>query len=385
MRKTKIICTIGPASDTPEVMRSLIAAGMNVARLNFSHGNNEEKAACIERLCAVRAEMGVPLALLADTRGPEIRIGAIPGGPVRLQEGQTFTLQTEECEGDARRVSVSYAGLPEDVSVGGHILLDDGLIDLRVESKTDSQIVCAVLNGGPISSHKGVNVPGVKLRLPYIDSRDRADLRFIASQPFSYVAASFTRSADDIRALREEIRRHGASDIKIIAKIENAEGLQNIDAIMDAADGIMVARGDLGVETPLEELPVLQKMLIQNAYRRGMPVITATQMLESMIKNPRPTRAETSDVANAVYDGTSAVMLSGETAAGVYPAEACHVMAQIAQRTERAIDYKKRFLTREYTEENTITNAVARAAVTIAHGLNCQAILTLSETGRTAR
>jgi pyruvate kinase len=366
-------------------MRSLIEAGMNVARLNFSHGTYKEKAERIQNLCALREEMGVPLALLADTRGPEIRLGKFPDGPVRLREGQTFTLVAADIEGDERRAGVSYPGLPADVCVGGHLMLDDGLIDLRVEGKTDTEIACTVLNGGKISSYKGVNAPGVKLRLPFITSQDRADLRFIAQHPFSYVAASFTRTAEDIRSLRDEITRHGATDIKVIAKIENAEGLRNIDAIMDVADGIMVARGDLGVETPLEELPVLQKQLIQNAYRRGMPVITATQMLESMIKNPRPTRAETSDVANAVYDGTSAVMLSGETAAGAYPAEACACMARIAERTERDIDYKKRFITRGHTEENTITNAVARAAVTIAHELNCQAILTMSETGRTAR
>lgn len=385
MRKTKIICTIGPASRTPEMMRSLIMAGMNVARLNFSHGEYEDKVDIIEKLCSLREELRIPLALMADTRGPEIRLGLIPNGPVELQTGQMFTLTTVECEGNEKRVWINYAGLPDDVTAGGHILLDDGLIDLQIESKTNTDIVCTVLNGGTVSSRKSVNVPGMKLHLPYISSQDRADLRFIASKPFSYIAASFTRSADDIRALREELERHGSPNIKIIAKIENAEGLNNLESILELADGIMVARGDLGVETPQEELPILQKKLIQDAYRRGVPVITATQMLDSMIHNPRPTRAETSDVANAVYDGTSAVMLSGETAAGAYPVEACRCMALIAERTEKDIDYHKRFLTREYAEENTITNAVARAAVTIAHNLNCQAILTMSESGRTAR
>jgi pyruvate kinase len=366
-------------------MRNLITAGMNVARLNFSHGTQEDKAEIVQKLCTLREEMQAPLALMADTKGPEIRLGLIPDGPVDLVEGQTFTLTTVEGDGNDRRVSISYRGLPGDVAVGGHILLDDGLIDLQVESKTDTDIVCTVLNSGPVSSRKSVNVPGIKLHLPYISSQDRADLRFIAEQSFSYIAASFTRSADDIRALREELTRHGASDIRIIAKIENAEGLQNIESIMDVADGIMVARGDLGVEMPLEELPILQKQLIQNAFRRGMPVIIATQMLDSMIHSPRPTRAETSDVANAVYDGTSAIMLSGETAAGAYPVEACRCMAMIAERTEKDIDYHKRFLTRAYLEENTITNAVARAAVTIAYDLSCQAILTMSESGRTAR
>jgi pyruvate kinase len=358
---------------------------MSVARLNFSHGSHENKADMIEKLCALRDQLQVPLALLADTKGPEIRLGVIPDGPVELSEGQTFTLTTTECDGDRSRVYVNYAGLPADVSVGGHILIDDGLIELRVDAKTDTDVTCTVLNGGQVSSRKGVNVPGVKLCLPYISSQDRVDLRFIASHPFSYVAASFTRSADDIHDIREELRRHGSKNLKIIAKIENAEGLQNIDAIMEAADGIMVARGDLGVEVPLEELPVLQKQLIKNAFGRGKPVITATQMLESMVQKPRPTRAETSDVANAVYDGTSAIMLSGETAMGAYPIEACTHMASIAERTERDIDYQKRFLSREHSRESTITNAVARAAVTTAHDLNCQAILTMTTSGKTAR
>ena len=385
MRKTKIICTIGPASETAQVLRQLILAGMNVARLNFSHGSHEEKALLIEKLCAIRGELRIPLAILADTKGPEIRLGLIPGGPVELIEGQTFTLTTLECSGDAHRVHVNYPGLPGDIAAGGHILLDDGLIDLLVCSKTDTDIVCTVLNGGYISSRKGVNVPGTKLRLPYISSQDRDDLRFIASHPFSYVAASFVRSVDDICAIREELARHGRKDLKIIAKIENAEGLQNIDSIMDTADGIMVARGDLGVEVPLEELPVLQKKLIKDARHRGVPVITATQMLESMVSKPRPTRAEISDVANAVYDGSSAVMLSGETAVGAFPFEACHCMSRVAERTERDINYHERFKTVEYERKGTVTNAVARAAVTTAHELNCRAILTMTKSGNTAR
>jgi len=385
MRKTKIICTIGPASESEDTIRGLIAAGMSVARLNFSHGIHEEKSEVIRTLLRVREEMNVPLAILADTRGPEIRLGVFEGERVELSEGQTFTLTTIECPGNSERASVTYSGLPGDVAQGGRILLNDGLIALRVENKTDTEITTTVLNPGVVSSRGGVNVPGVKLQLPFISSADRADLRYIASQPFSYIAASFTRNAGDVRALREELSRHDSRDIKIIAKIENMEGLQNIEAIIDEADGIMIARGDLGVEIPLEELPILQKRLIADSYRIGIPVITATQMLESMITNPRPTRAEVSDVANAVCDGTSAVMLSGETAVGAYPVEACRFMAQSAERMEQSIDYHKRFLDREHNRENTVTNAVARAAVTTAYDLNCHAILTMTETGSTAR
>ena len=385
MRKTKIICTIGPASESAEILRELVLTGMNVARLNFSHGTHEEKTAVINRLCAIRGELQKPLALLADTKGPEIRLGIIPGGSVELSRGQSFTLTTAECEGNKDRAHVDYAGLPGDVTAGDRILLDDGLIELRIDCVNGTEIDCTVLNGGPISSKKGVNLPEVKVRLPYISKQDLADLRFIASRPFSYVAASFTRTAADIREIRKELKRYGGENIKIIAKIENAEGVQNIGSILEAADGIMVARGDLGVELSLKEMPVLQKKLIQNAYRRGMPVITATQMLESMIHNPRPTRAETSDVANAVYDGTSAVMLSGETAAGAYPVEACRYMSEISEYAESDIDYHKRFLTREYALESTVTNAVAHAAVMIAYELSCKAILTMTESGTTAR
>jgi len=385
MRKTKIICTIGPATDTEEALEKLIHAGMNVARLNFSHGSLADKVCQIEKLTALRDRLQVPLALLADTRGPEIRLGRIPGGPVELIEGQIFTLTTAVCDGDSTRATIDYAGLPEDVAIGGRILIDDGLIELRVDSKTGSQIVCTVLNGGPISSHKGVNVPGVELRLPYISTQDEEDLRFIASHPFCYVAASFVRCAADIAAIRAELARHGNTNMKIIAKIENAEGIENYDEILSAADAIMVARGDLGVEVPLEELPVLQKKLIKAARHRGVPIITATQMLESMVAKPRPTRAETSDVGGAVYDGSSALMLSGETAVGAYPIEACSCMARIAERTEGDINYHERFKTVEYERKGTVTNAVARAAVTTAHEMHCRAILTMTQSGNTAR
>ncbi|MCL2695769.1 MAG: pyruvate kinase [Clostridiales bacterium] len=385
MGKTKIICTIGPATDATEALEKLIHAGMNVARINFSHGSLEDKIDVIERLTALRDRLQVPLALLADTRGPEIRLGRIPDGPVELTEGQIFTLTTTPCDGDASRAFINYRGLPEDVTVGGRVLIDDGLIELRVDSKTDTDIVCTVLNGGPISSHKGVNVPGVALRLPFISAQDAEDLKFIANHPFCYVAASFVRNAADIAAIRAELARHGCENMKIIAKIENAEGIENYDEILSAADAIMVARGDLGVEVPLEELPVLQKKLIKDARHRGVPVITATQMLESMVSKPRPTRAEISDVANAVYDGSSAVMLSGETAVGLFPFEACRCMARVAERTENDINYHERFKTVEYERKGTVTNAVARAAVTTAHELNCRAILTMTKSGNTAR
>ena len=386
MRKTKIICTIGPATETVEVLRDMILAGMDVARLNFSHGDHDYKTALIGKLCGLRDELCAPLALLADTKGPEVRLGAIPGGPVHLSQGQEFTLTASECEGDASRAQVSYPGLARDVSAGSRILLDDGLIDLRVARVDGPDIVCIVMNSGAVSSRKSVNIPGVTLNLPYISPQDRNDLRYIASQPFSYIAASFARRAEDIEEIREELKSRGRGDIKIIAKIENGEGLQNIESIMETADGVMVARGDLGVEVPLEDLPAIQKQLIKDASWHGITVITATQMLESMVNNPRPTRAEVSDVANAVYDGTSAIMLSGETAMGAYPVEACRIMAQIAEKSEADIDYRKRFyIRRDKPHEDNVTNAVANAAVNTAYSLKCAAILTMTVSGNTAR
>ncbi len=385
MRKTKIVATLGPATDSEEILRGLLDAGMDVARFNFSHGDYEEQAARLALARAVAVEKGIPLAMLADTKGPEVRLGVFEEGRVTLTEGQKFSLVTVDCKGDAAHVSVSYAELPRDVTRGSHILLDDGLIELAVDSVSDTEIVTTVLNGGVISSRKGVNIPGAQLSMPFLSSRDRADLRFVVEQRFDFIAASFTRCAEDIKDLREELTRLDGDYIRVIAKIENAQGVANIEEILAAADGIMVARGDMGVEIPLEELPIIQKELIKKCYRMGKQVITATQMLDSMMKNPRPTRAETCDVANAIYDGTSAIMLSGETAAGKYPVEAVKTMARIALRTERDIDYKKRFRNREPDEHQNITSAISHATCTTAHDLGAAAIITVTQSGVTAR
>ena len=310
MRKTKIICTIGPASESEETLRELINAGMNVARFNFSHGTHEEHKEKFKRLVRLRREMGMPVATLMDTKGPEIRLRDFEGGKVMLEKGSKFTLTTEEVMGTAERASISYKDLPKDVSEGGMILIDDGLIELRVNSVNGTEINCTVVNGGPVSNHKGVNVPDTDLSMPFISEQDRADIEFGCKMGYEYIAASFTRTADDIRQIREILDAH-KSRMKIIAKIESTQGVNNIDEILDVADGVMVARGDLGVEVPLEEVPVYQKHIIHLAEVRGKIVVTATQMLDSMMHNPRPTRAEATDVANAVYDGTTAIMLSG--------------------------------------------------------------------------
>lgn len=385
MRMTKIVVTLGPATDSDEVLREILQAGANIVRLNFSHGTHEDCLKRIEALRSLREEMDLPIAMLADTKGPEVRIGTFAENKVILTAGDRFTLTTVACEGDKDRVSVSYDGLARDVSRGTRILLDDGLIELTVDSVTDTEIHTTIVNGGPISSRKGINIPSVRLGLPFISSRDRADLRFIAENGFDFIAASFTQSAHDVQQLREELHRLNAGHIRIISKIENAEGVANMHAILEASDGIMVARGDMGVEIALEELPVIQKELIKSAYRSGKHVITATQMLDSMMNNPRPTRAETSDVANAIYDGTSAIMLSGETASGKYPVESVRTMARIAERAERDIDYRKRFTHLSPEKEATVTNAISHATVTTAHDLSARAILTVTESGMTAR
>lgn len=385
MRMTKIVATLGPATDDREVLRDLLLAGVNVVRLNFSHGDHESHLSRITAVKQLREELDIPVALLADTRGPEVRIGLFAEGKVTLEAGNRFILTTQPCEGDAGRVSVSYDGLPRDVARGTRILIDDGLIELVVDSVTDAEIHTTIINGGALSSRKGINVPSVRLGLPFISSKDRADLRFFAENGFDLIAASFTQSAQDVESLREELRRLSAGHIRIISKIENAEGVANMNSILEASDGIMVARGDMGVEIALEELPVIQKELIKSAYRSGKHVITATQMLDSMMNNPRPTRAETSDVANAIYDGTSAIMLSGETAAGKYPVESVRTMARIAERAERDIDYRGRFIHQERKKDNTITSAISHATVTTAHDLSARAILTVTTSGMTAR
>ena len=385
MRKTKIVATLGPASDSPEVLRAMIEAGLDVARLNFSHGNHEYMKKMLATIRSVCDEMGATVALLADTSGPEVRLGTFAEGRAELVEGSFFSLTSENIEGNATKASVSYPGFIKDMRPGYRILLDDGLIELIVEQCSGTSITTRILNSGTISDRKSINVPGVSLSMPYISAKDRSDLRFITEQGFHFIAASFVRSAEDIRLLKEELHRMGGEKIKIIAKIENAEGVRNTDAILAVSNGLMVARGDLGVELEFEDIPSIQKELIQKAYQQGKNVITATQMLESMTSKPRPTRAEASDVANAIYDGTSAVMLSGETSVGKYPVEAVKTMARIAVRTENDINYEKLFYSSSYKPETSVTNAISHATVTTAHDLGAAAILIVSKSGHTAR
>ncbi|MCL2044795.1 MAG: pyruvate kinase [Oscillospiraceae bacterium] len=386
MRKTKIVATLGPASDDPDVLRAMINAGLDVARFNFSHGDHDSHLERATALREISASMGKTVALLADTKGPEIRVGEFEGGMAELEPGSIFTLTSNTVLGNASQVSISYTDLPREVKPGSTILLDDGMLELIVESVSGENIACRVIAGGVLSDRKGVNVPGVSLDFPYISSKDRTDLRFIVENKFDIIAASFVRSAEDVGLIREELRRVDSKNkIRIIAKIENAQGVINAESILAASDGLMVARGDLGVEVAYEDLPIIQKELIDKAIAQGKSVITATQMLESMIVNPRPTRAEVSDVANAIYDGTGAIMLSGETAAGKYPAESIATMSKIAERIERDIDYRARFNKKDYSPETSITNAISHATVTTAHELHTAAILTVTMSGNTAR
>ena len=386
MKKTKIVCTMGPGTNDPEIVRKLIREGMDIARFNFSHGTHEEQKARMDMIKRLREEEKIPVAILLDTKGPEIRTGVLKDGrKVSLETGEMFTLCTEEIEGDETRVSITYAGLIDDVQVGSTILIDDGLIGLEVREKTRSEIVCKITNGGELGERKGVNVPNVPVRLPAITEKDRDDIRFGVEQEIDFIAASFVRNAECILEIKAYLRELGAPYIPIIAKIENAEGIQNIDEIIRCADGVMVARGDLGVEIPAEEVPYLQKVLIQKCNDNYKPVITATQMLDSMIRNPRPTRAEVTDVANAVYDGTDAVMLSGETAMGKYPVEALKMMAQIAEETESHLDYNA-YRRRNVSAENLrkISNAVCFSSVSTAHDLDAKVIIAPSISGFTA-
>ncbi|MBR2728848.1 MAG: pyruvate kinase [Lachnospiraceae bacterium] len=384
MRKTKIICTIGPASDSEEKLRALIEAGMNVARFNFSHGTHEEHKEKFKRLMRVRREMGKPVATLMDTKGPEIRLRDFEGGKVMLEKGKGFTLTTEEVMGTAQRASITYKDLVKDVSKCGSILIDDGLIELRIDNVTDTDIHCTVVNGGPVSNHKGVNVPDTDLSMPFISEQDRADIEFGCKMGYEYIAASFTRTADDVRQIREILDAH-KSRMKIIAKIESTQGVNNIEEILDAADGVMVARGDLGVEVPMEEVPIYQKKIIALAEARGKIVVTATQMLDSMMHNPRPTRAEATDVANAIYDGTTAIMLSGETASGSYPVEAVQTMSRIAEAAEKDIDYRRRFMQRPDEVDADITTAISHSTCMVAQDIGAKAIVTVTMSGFTAR
>ena len=383
MRKTKIICTLGPSTDKGDVLRDLIANGMNVARFNFSHGSYEEHGGRLAKLKALREELGKPVAALLDTKGPEIRLKEFKNGVEMLEAGQTFTLTTREVEGTKEICSVTYKDLPQDVQPGGTIMLDDGLIMLHIEQVTDTDIICTVLNSGKIKTKKGVNVPGVHLSMPYLSQKDREDIIFGVQNGFDFIAASFVRTAQDVYDIRNLLNEYD-SDIRIIAKIENREGVNNIDSILAAADAVMVARGDLGVEIDFTELPGIQKNIIERSFSFGKPIVTATQMLDSMIVNPRPTRAETSDVANAIYDGTSAIMLSGETAAGAYPVEALKTMSAIAERTEQENHARFVPLT-ENTGKISVSDATAHAACLTAKDVNAAAIVTVSESGNTAR
>ena len=384
MRKTKIICTLGPSTDKGDVLRELIANGMNVARFNFSHGSYEEHGGRLANLKALREELGKPVAALLDTKGPEIRLKEFKNGVEMLEVGQTFTLTTREVEGTKEICSITYKDLPQDVHEGGTIMLDDGLIKLAIKSVTDTDIVCEVLNSGKIKTKKGVNVPGVHLSMPYLSQRDRDDIIFGVQQGFDFIAASFVRTAQDVYDIRNLLNEYD-SNIRIIAKIENREGVNNIDSILSAADAVMVARGDLGVEIDFTELPGIQKNIIDRSFSFGKPIVTATQMLDSMMVNPRPTRAEISDVANAIYDGTSAIMLSGETAAGAYPVEALKTMSAIAERTENEPHYRDERFKDAAHGQISVSDATAHAACLTARDVNAAAIVTVSESGNTAR
>lgn len=385
MRKTKIVCTLGPATDDEKVLRNIMLSGMNVARFNFSHSTHAEHKKRLEVLERVRSELKLPIAAMLDTKGPEVRIGKFKDGKVMLKKGNTFTLKSDDILGDENCVSISYKDLYRDINIGSTILLDDGLIELEVTGINGTDIVCKICNDGQISNTKGVNVPGAELSIPFISEKDRADIEFGIENGFDFIAASFTRSAEDIFEIRKIFEEHNCNTINIIAKIENMQGVNNIDEIIRASDGIMIARGDMGVEIPFEQVPVIQKMIIKKVYNAGKQVITATQMLDSMMKNPRPTRAEAADVANAIYDGTSAIMLSGETAAGLYPVEAVKTMADIAECTENDIDFIKRFKARQTDVISDVTNAISHATCTTAHDLGAAAIVTVTKSGKTAR
>ena len=385
MRKTKIICTLGPSTDKEGVLETLIQEGMDVARFNFSHGSHREQKERLIKLQEIRERLGRPVAALLDTKGPEIRIRTFKEGKVELVEGQEFTLTSEDIEGTNEKVSVTYEDLYKDLKPGDSVLIDDGLFGLEVVSIEGKEIHCVVKNGGMVSDRKGVNLPGVDVNMPFISPKDKEDILFGIREGFDFIAASFTRTAEDVAEIRKILYENGGADIGIIAKIENQQGVNNIDRIIEAADGIMIARGDMGVEIPLEDVPVIQKEIIAKVYNAGKQVITATQMLDSMIKNPRPTRAETTDVANAIYQGTSAIMLSGETAAGKYPVEALKTMVRIAVRTESDIPYNELFSVRKKEEKKDMTTAISHATCMTAIDMDAKAIITVTKSGHTAR
>ena len=385
MRKTKIICTLGPAVDSEEMLRQLIRSGMNAARFNFSHGTHESHLAMLQKLKTVRDNMGRPIATILDTKGPEIRIRSFTNGPVELTVGAEFTLTTRDVPGDETIVSVTYNNLHNELKVGSTVLIDDGLIGLKVTEIKDQDIHCVVESGGPLSNNKSINLPGVNIQLPALTEKDKDDIRFGVENDFDYIAASFVRKASDVAEIREVLHECGGDDVRIIAKIENQEGVDNLDAIIEASDAVMVARGDLGVEIPAHMVPVLQKQMIRKCLNAGKPVIIATQMLDSMIRNPRATRAEVSDVANAVFDGASCLMLSGETASGKYPIEALQCMVQVATEAEANINYWGRFRSNRITPEPTINTAITHSCCMTAMDLHAKAILAATQSGHTAR
>ena len=383
-KRTKIVCTLGPASDKEEVLTELVKNGLNVCRFNFSHGSHEEHKGRMDIVKKVREDLGQPVAILLDTKGPEIRTGSFSLPEVLLEEGQEFTITMKDVLGTKEICTVSYKGLASDVVAGDTILIDDGLVGLKVKEVNGDDIHCIVENSGIVKNHKGVNVPGVKINLPALTEKDISDIEFGISQGIDFIAASFVRKASDVLAIKEVLAKNNAEHIEIISKIENQEGIDNIDEIIEVSDGIMVARGDLGVEIPTEEAPIAQKMMIEKCNKVGKPVITATQMLDSMMRNPRPTRAEVTDVANAIYDGTDAIMLSGETAAGKYPVEAVKTMAAIAKRTEQSLDHNV-ILRGKTLHECSVTNAISLATCTTAMSLNAAAIVTFTSSGYTAK
>ena len=386
MKKTKVVCTMGPNTNDRELLKKLIENGMDVARFNFSHGDYEEQKSRMDLLKELRQELNTNTAILLDTKGPEIRTGVLKGGKrIMLKAGEQFTLTTEEIEGDESKVSITYEGLVQDVDAGRVILIDDGLIELKVVGKSEKEIFCEVINGGELGERKGVNVPNVAVRLPAITEKDKDDIRFGVEQGIDFIAASFVRNAECVLEIKAYLKELGAPYVPIIAKVENAEGIKNIDEIIRAADGVMVARGDLGVEIPAEEVPYLQKMIIQKCNMNFKTVITATQMLDSMMRNPRPTRAEVTDVANAVYDGTDAVMLSGETAQGKYPLEALQMMVHIIQNTEQHLDYEGMLEKTGGHLKSGVSSAIGYSSVLAASNLNAKCIITPSVSGATAR
>lgn len=385
MRKTKIICTMGPSCDSVDVLKQLIHAGMNVARLNLAHGEVEEQRRRIRSIRQAAAETGTPVAIMLDIKGPEIRIGLLKEKSYELQSGDVLTLTTERIEGDASRISVSYSELPQDVKPGCSILLDDGLIELKVEHIADTEIHCRIVNGGVIKPRKGVNLPGIRTSLPGVTERDVQHIVFGIEERIDMIAVSFVRRAEDILLIREMLESHGASHIQLISKIENEEGVEALDAILAVSDGLMVARGDLGVEIPVEDVPLIQKQMIRKCNLAGKPVITATHMLDSMQSNPRPTRAEASDVANAVLDGTDVIMLSGETAAGKYPVESVQTMAAIAEKTESILPYNELLAQKSAMHRTDITEVISQSAVGASLDLEASAIITPTMTGFTAR